>query len=103
MMEEEPREDELRTAARAKCGPTGAAAAQPLVGPTSIGRLGLQGDQFGCRLAFSVKEVALILGLSEKSVRRLIYRGLLRSSKALRHLRIPRSEIEKFLERTMLL
>src|SRR5437667_7856697 len=55
---------------------------------------------FSCRLAFSVKEVALILGVSEKTVRRLVQRGLLRSSRALRHLRITRAEIEKFLERT---
>jgi len=52
------------------------------------------------RLAFSVKETAAILGVSEKTVRRLIARKLLRASRALRHLLIPIKEIERFLERT---
>jgi excisionase family DNA binding protein len=52
------------------------------------------------RLAFSVKETAEILGVSEKTVRRLISRGLLRSSRALRHLLIPKKEIERFLDDT---
>jgi excisionase family DNA binding protein len=52
------------------------------------------------RLAFSVRETAAMLGVSEKSVRRLIARGLLRPSKALRHLLIPRAEIERFLSDT---
>lgn len=52
------------------------------------------------RLAFSVKEAGEILGISEKSVRRLILRGLLRPSRALRHLLIPKKEIERFLEET---
>ncbi len=53
------------------------------------------------KLAYRVKETAQILGISEKSVRRLIDRGLLRSSKALRHLLIPRHEIERFLRDTL--
>jgi excisionase family DNA binding protein len=52
------------------------------------------------RLAFSVRETAEILGVSEKSVRRLILRGLLHSSRALRHLLISKKEIERFLEET---
>jgi excisionase family DNA binding protein len=52
------------------------------------------------RLAFSVKETADMLGLSEKTIRRLIARRLLRSSRALRHLLIPRKEIERFLDQT---
>jgi excisionase family DNA binding protein len=52
------------------------------------------------RLAFSVKETAGMLGVSEKTVHRLIARGLLRPSRALRHLLIPKTEIEKFLDRT---
>lgn len=54
------------------------------------------------RLAFSVKEAAEILGVSEKTIRRLINRRLLRASRALRHLLIPRKEIERFLEETIL-
>ena len=60
----------------------------------------LSSERFGCRLAFSVKEAAEILGVSEKTIRRLVARGLLRSSKALRHLLIPKKEIERFLETT---
>jgi len=52
------------------------------------------------RLAFTVEEAALMLGISQKSIRRLIARGLLRASKALRRLIIPKKELEKFLERT---
>jgi excisionase family DNA binding protein len=52
------------------------------------------------RLAFSVKETANMLGLSEKTIRRLVARRLLRSSRALRHLLIPRKEIERFLDQT---
>ena len=52
------------------------------------------------RLAFSVKETAQMLGVSEKTVRRLIDRGLLHASRALRHLLIPKKEIEKFLDET---
>ena len=52
------------------------------------------------RLAFSVKETADILGLSEKTIRRLVARRLLRSSRALRHLLIPKKEIERFLDQT---
>ena len=53
------------------------------------------------RLAFSVKETAAMLGLSEKTIRRLVSRRLLRSSHALRHLLIPKKEIERFLELTL--
>jgi excisionase family DNA binding protein len=53
------------------------------------------------RIAFSVKEAAALLGISEKSVRRLIARGILRSSRALRHLLIPKKELERFLQDTL--
>jgi len=52
-------------------------------------------------MAYSLKEKAQMLGISEKSVRRLIARNLLRPSRALRHLLIARSEIERFLEQTV--
>jgi excisionase family DNA binding protein len=52
------------------------------------------------RMAFSIKEVAEILGVSDKTVRRLINRKLLRPSRALRHLLIPKKEIERFLQET---
>lgn len=49
------------------------------------------------RLAFSVKETAEALGVSEKSVRRLVARRLLNPSRALRHLLFSRKEVERFL------
>ena len=52
------------------------------------------------RLAFSVKETADVLGVSEKSVRRLVVRRLLNPSRALRHLLISKKEVERFLEET---
>ena len=48
------------------------------------------------RMAFSVRETAEILGVSDKTVRRLIDRKLLHASRALRHLLIPKKEIEVF-------
>lgn len=52
------------------------------------------------RLAYSVQETAQMLGVCDKSVRRLIIRGLIRPSRALRHIRIPKDEIERFLRDT---
>jgi excisionase family DNA binding protein len=52
------------------------------------------------RLAFSVSEAAQMLGVSDKTVRRLIDRKLLRVSRALRHLRIPKTELDRFLKET---
>ena len=52
------------------------------------------------RLAYSLKETAAMLGICDKSVRRLIHRGLIRPSRALRHILIPKTEIERFLRDT---
>ena len=52
------------------------------------------------RLAFSVSEAAQMLGVSDKTIRRLIDRKLLRASHALRHLRIPKTELDRFLKET---
>jgi len=52
------------------------------------------------RLAYSVQETARMLGVCDKSIRRLILRGLLRPSRALRHILIPRDELERFLRDT---
>jgi DNA-directed RNA polymerase specialized sigma24 family protein len=49
------------------------------------------------RLAYSMSETAKLLGISYISVQRLLKRGLLRSSSALRHKVIAHSEIERFL------
>ena len=52
------------------------------------------------RLAYKLKESAEILGVSEKSIRRLIARGLLKPSRALRHIIVPATELAEFLRRT---
>ena len=52
------------------------------------------------RLAYTVKETAEILGISQPTVYRLLCRGLLRSSLALRNKLIAKSEIERFLKDT---
>ncbi|MBU6401007.1 MAG: helix-turn-helix domain-containing protein [Verrucomicrobia bacterium] len=62
---------------------------------------GIDPQLYATRLAFSVREAAEILGVSEKSIRRLINRRLLKSSRALRHLRIPKSELSRYLETTL--
>ena len=53
------------------------------------------------QLAFSMNEAAQVLGISYISVHRLLKRGLLKSSTALRHKIIPRTEIERFLNATL--
>lgn len=52
------------------------------------------------RIAYSIKEVAQMLGVCQRTVRRLIARGLLKPSKALRHIRISANELERFLKET---
>lgn len=49
------------------------------------------------RLAFSLQETADMLGLSYITVYRLVQRGKLKSSGALRTKLIPKAEIERFL------
>jgi transposase len=51
-------------------------------------------------LLFPVSKVAEMFSISEKSVYRLLQRGLLESSSALRHKLITRASIERFLTRT---
>lgn len=52
------------------------------------------------RLAYSLQETAQMLGVCDKTVRRLIARRLLKPLTALRHILIPKSEIERFLRET---
>jgi excisionase family DNA binding protein len=51
-------------------------------------------------MSYSAKQAAELLGVSYATVYRLIKRGLLRSSSALRTKVIPKSEIERFLKET---
>jgi excisionase family DNA binding protein len=53
------------------------------------------------RLAYTMEETAKILGVSYITIHRLLKRGKLRSSSALRHKLIPMSEIERFLKSTL--
>ena len=50
---------------------------------------------------YTVKEVAEVIGTSDKSVRRLQKRGFFKSSSALRTKQIPRSEIERYKAETV--
>jgi len=52
------------------------------------------------RVFYSVGEVADLFGISRKSVYRLLNRGLLKSSCALRHKMISRRSVEEFLNTT---
>ncbi len=59
-----------------------------------------QGDGTLARMGFTVKQTAELLGVGDATVYRLLKRGLLRSSSALRTKVIPKSEIERFLKET---
>lgn len=52
------------------------------------------------RIFYSVSEVADLFGISRKSVYRLLSRGILKSSTALRHKMISRRSVEGFLSTT---
>jgi hypothetical protein len=52
------------------------------------------------KLLYTIKETAAMLSVSEKSVRRLLERGLLKSSAALRIKLISRESIEAFARAT---
>lgn len=54
-------------------------------------------DAIRHRLAYSVKEAAEILGISEKTIRRLVVSGELHVSRKIRHLIIPKTELERLL------
>jgi excisionase family DNA binding protein len=53
------------------------------------------------KLAYTVGEAAQSLGVSVETVYRLLSRGLLKSSSALRHKVIPVTEIQRFLNDTL--
>jgi excisionase family DNA binding protein len=53
------------------------------------------------RLCYTVKQAAVALNVSEKSIRRLLERGILKSSHALRKKLIPRKYLEEFFEATI--
>lgn len=49
---------------------------------------------------YTLKEAAYKLRMSEKSVRRLIYRGHIRMCKAFGRIRIPCKDVDTFIEKT---
>ena len=53
------------------------------------------------RLAYTMRETAKILGVSYITVHRLLKRGKLRASDAIRNKVIPLSEIERFLRESI--
>ena len=58
-------------------------------------------ENHSTRLAFSMREAAELLGVSYITMHRLIQRGLIRASGALRHKVIPKSELDRFLRNTL--
>lgn len=67
--------------------------------PTPIAPPTVSEDNIPLRV-YSVKQAAQTLGMSISCVRRLIQRGLLRPSRAMRHLRIPVKQIDELLKNT---
>ena len=53
------------------------------------------------RIFLSVEEVAQLFGLSKKTVYRLLDRGLLRSSNAVRHKMILKASVDEFIAKTV--
>jgi excisionase family DNA binding protein len=49
---------------------------------------------------YTLKEASDFLGISPRSVERLIARGLLRKSKSLRRVMLPGADVESLVERT---
>ena len=64
---------------------------------TIHGKVGQLGTHGLGRQAFKVHEAAQVLGVSTKTIRRLIDRDKLRAVRVLRHILIPVSELEKLL------
>jgi len=60
----------------------------------------ISGFNTSARLFFSVGEVGGMFNVSTKTVYRLLDRGLLKSSSALRHKRISKASIEEFMTTT---
>jgi excisionase family DNA binding protein len=53
------------------------------------------------KLLYTIAETAFLLSQSDKTIRRLLERGLLRASKATRHILITRESILAFLKTTV--
>ena len=62
----------------------------------------LKGNGSNLKAFYSIKEAAGILGVSDTTIRRLIDRGLLKASRAIRHIRITLDAIEDYKRKTIL-
>ena len=69
--------------------------------PESSERINWPENSENKRLAYTMRETANILGVSYITVHRLVKRGLLKNSKALRSIIIPAAEIERFLKESL--
>jgi excisionase family DNA binding protein len=52
------------------------------------------------RLAYKLNEASALLGVSVITIRRAIDRGLIKPSRAFRHVLIPATELQSFLDKT---
>jgi excisionase family DNA binding protein len=59
------------------------------------------GPDYPDKKNYTLKEAALYLNVSTRTVERLLQRRLLRRNKALRKILIPRTELDQFLERSL--
>ncbi len=57
--------------------------------------IGVESQKYG----YTIKETAIRLNMSEKSVRRLIQRGYLRRCKVFGRVLIPRKDVDTFFEK----
>ncbi len=51
------------------------------------------------RKNYTLKEAAIYVNVSTRTIERLIQRGLLRRNKSLRKIYIPKSELDRFIEK----
>lgn len=72
-----------------------------LVGSVNAQKQHTAPGQSFARLAYTTQETASLLGIHRGTLWRLVKRGLIRPSKALRIPLFPRSEIERFLAETI--
>lgn len=78
------------TSGSADQGNGGESSAPPLFGP-----------DYPDKKNYTLKEAALYLNVSTRTVERLLQRRLLRRNKALRKILIPRTELDQFIERNL--
>lgn len=63
--------------------------------------MAVAGPTYPDKKNYTLKEAALYLNVSTRTVERLIQRRLLRRNTALRKILIPRTELDSFIERSI--